>query len=65
MNKIQKGIAAVSVPVLLFMVGWISAHAVDSLDYPTASAFDYENTYWVWILTIALISLYEFMLFKK
>ena len=60
MNSIQRIIVAIVAPILVFILSMPIAEAVDGYE-----AFDMDNTWFVWIISVSLIGYIEYRLFDK
>ena len=66
LNKEQKNIVAIIIPIFLLIACIAIAKNIDTnWLYKDKSAFDFGKTYWVWLITVALIGFIEFKIFKK
>lgn len=66
LSKEQKKIIAITIPIFLLIVCIAIAKNVDTnSSYRDKSAFDFGKTYLVWLITIVLITIAEFRIFKK
>ena len=60
LNHIQRIIVAIIAPILVFILSMAIAEAVDGY-----RAFDIEDTWFVWIISVFLIGYIEYKLFEK
>jgi len=60
LNHIQRIIVAIIAPILVFILSMAVAEAVDG-----HRAFDIEDTWFVWIISVLLIGYIEYKLFDK
>ena len=65
MNKTQKLILAIFVPIIFFFIAiFIANGAVDAVDYESSILFNLGETWYVWRVYSASCCLFEFLLFR-
>ena len=62
MNKAQKLILAIFVPIIFFFIAIFIAN--EAVDYRSNIIFDLGETWYVWLLYSASCCLFEFLLFR-
>ena len=60
LNSIQRVIVAIIAPILVFILSMAIAEAVDG-----HRAFDMDDTWFVWLLSVFFIGYIEYKLFDK
>jgi hypothetical protein len=64
MNKTQRLILAVIVPLFVLSIAGKIVDEVSSYAHFWSAAFDMEDVWWVWVITFAVIGVFEFFLFR-
>ena len=65
MNRTQKKIITVMVPVMILVTALGIASAVGyQYNYKSAPAFNWGQTWWVWLLALALITWFGYKMSK-
>jgi hypothetical protein len=62
MNKTQKLILAIFVPIIFFFIAIFIAN--EAVDYRSSILFNLGETWYVWLLYSASCCLFEFLLFR-
>ena len=63
MNKTQRLILAVIVPLVILIITAKVADEVAWFD-GRKSGYDFDENWWVWVITFAVIGVFEFFLFR-
>ena len=56
-NDTQKTIIAVIVPLIILLLTYVIAEEVDGYSH---NAFDFSDTWFVWLVSVSLIGYFEF-----
>jgi len=62
MNKTQKLILAIFIPIIFFFIALFIAN--EAVDYRSSILFNLGETWYVWLLYSASCCLFEFLLFR-
>ncbi len=66
LNKQQKIIIGIVMPVILLIISLTIADNVAQADgYYPGHPFKFHVTWWVWLLFVIIVGLFEFKLFEK
>ena len=80
-NKAQRNIIAISLPLIALIFTWLIANNVldrkTTCSYEdlfqvipcrravNITAFDFEKTWWIWLIAVILVFIFEYKLFGK
>ena len=65
LSKQQKLLAAIGLPLILFLVNVKIAGAIGENFIGQAQPFNFDATWWIWLIFVAIIGFIEYKLFEN
>lgn len=64
-NKTQIIVLAIAIPIVLLAIAiGIAGSYASKVSYPDWEPFNFEDTWWIWLFYVVIISVIEFLLFR-